>query len=115
MDFRDKQWALLEPLIPPRHTRPDGRERPWRHARGVLTGILWVLRTGPLWRDVPDQYFSPATCHRRSQERSRTGVFEQILRTLADDLRDRGKFDLTECIVGTIFEGASKGAFEWAR
>ena len=99
VDLKDAQWAILEPLIPKPHVRPDGRGRPWRHARDVLNGILWVLRTGAPWQDLPDRYPSPATCHRRFQEWSRSGVFAKILHTLAVDLRDRGKLDLSECFI----------------
>jgi transposase len=77
VDLKDAQWAILEPLIPKPHVRPDGRGRPWRHARDVLNGILWVLRTGAPWQDMPDRYPSPATCHRRFSEWSRRGVFEK--------------------------------------
>ena len=52
MDLRDAQWAILNPLLPPRG-RPEGRGRPWRDARAVLNGVLWVLRTGAPWRDLP--------------------------------------------------------------
>jgi transposase len=115
MDLKDEQWAILEPLIPPPHRRPDGRGRPWRDAREVVNGILWVLRTGAPWQDVPKRYPSPATCHRRFQDWNRTGVFEKILRARAEDLRDRGKLDLTECFVDASFVGAKKGGFVWAR
>ena len=114
MDLKDAQWTILEPLIPKPHTRPDGRGRPWRHAREVLNGILWVLRTGAPWQDIPDRYPSPATCHRRFQEWLRSGVFVKILAALATDLRDRGKLDLTECFVDATFVGAKKGGFAWA-
>lgn len=114
MDLKDAQWKILEPLIPKPHTRPDGRGRPWRHAREVLNGILWVLRTGAPWQDIPDRYPSPATCHRRFQEWLRSGVFLKILTALATDLRDRGKLDLTECFIDATFVGAKKGGFAWA-
>ena len=113
MDLRDAQWAILEPLIPKPHVRPDGRGRPWRHARDVLNGILWVLRTGAPWQDLPSRYPSPATCHRRFQEWSRSGVLVKILTALAVDLRDRGKLDLSECFVDATFVGAKKGGFVW--
>ncbi len=115
MDLKDEQWTVLEPLIPKPHRRADGRGRPWRDDREVLNGILWVLRTGAPWQDVPDRYPSPATCHRRFQQWVRTGVFRKILRALAEDLRDRGKLDLTECFIDATFVGAKKGAFVWAR
>jgi len=115
MDLKDPQWELLEPLIPKPHVRGDGRGRPWRHAREVLNGILWVLRTGAPWQDIPPRYPSPATCHRRFQEWVRNGVFEKILRALARDLLDRGRLDLSECFVDATFVGAKKGGFAWAR
>jgi putative transposase of IS4/5 family DUF4096 len=46
VDLTDEQWEVLEPLIPNPSRRSDGRGRPWRTPRGVLDGILWVLRTG---------------------------------------------------------------------
>jgi len=45
MDLTDAQWEILKPLFQPKR-RPDGRGRPWRDARAVLNGVLWVLRTG---------------------------------------------------------------------
>ena len=51
MDLTDKQWAVLEPIFRPRR-RPDGRGRPWTDARGVLNGVLWILRTGAPWADL---------------------------------------------------------------
>ena len=115
MDLKDAQWAILEPLIPKPHVRPDGRGRPWRHAREVLNGILWVLRTGAPWQDMPDRYPSPATCHRRFQQWVRSGVFAKILHALAVDLRDRGKLELSECFIDASFVGAKKGGLVWAR
>ena len=45
MDLTDQQWTIIEPLFEEKR-RPDGRARPWRDARTVLNGVLWVLRTG---------------------------------------------------------------------
>ena len=114
MDLTDEQWNILEPLIPKPRVRADGRGRPWCDDRQVLNGILWVLRTGAHWRDVPERYPSPATCHRRHQEWSRTGVFNRILQALAEDLRSRGKLDLSECFIDGTFVVAKKGGFAWA-
>jgi transposase len=113
MALKDEQWRILEPLIPQPHRRSDGRGRPWRDAREVLNGILWVLRTGAPWQGMPDGYPSPATCHRRFQAWVRSGVFEKILRALAEDLRDRGELDLSECFIDATFVGAKRGALCW--
>ena len=56
MDLTDAQWRRLEPLMPKPWTRPDGKGRPWRDPRDVLNGVLWVMRTGAPWHDLPDRY-----------------------------------------------------------
>jgi transposase len=56
MDLTDEQWAILEPLLPEPERRWEGRDRPWRPAREVLNGVLWVLRTGAPWHDLPERY-----------------------------------------------------------
>jgi hypothetical protein len=52
MDLTDVQWAVLEPTFRPRR-RPDGRGRPWTDPRAVMNGVLWFLRTGAPWHDLP--------------------------------------------------------------
>ena len=82
MDLTDKQWDVLKPLFEPKR-RSDGRGRPWRDARDVLNGVLWVLRTGAPWKDLPDRYPPYQTCHRRFQQWRRTGVLRDVLERLA--------------------------------
>lgn len=115
MDMTEEQWAILKPLIPEKIGRADGKGRPRLNNREVLNGILWVLRTGAAWQDLPDRYPSPATCHRRFQEWRREGVLERILQTLARDLKERGQLDLTECFIDGFFVVAKKGAGQWER
>ncbi len=52
-DLSDKEWAMLEPLIPP--GKPDGRPREV-NMRAVLNGIFYVLRSGCAWRMLPRDY-----------------------------------------------------------
>jgi transposase len=113
MGLTDKQWAVLEPIFRPRR-RPDGRGRPWTAPRGVLNGVLWVLRTGAPWHDLPRRYSPYQTCHRRFQLWQRSGRLEVLLQRLAADLRDRGKIDLSEAFVDATFAGARKGALPLA-
>lgn len=114
MDLTDKQWALIEPLFETKR-RADGRGRPWRDPRDVLNGVLWVLRTGAPWKDLPDRYPPYQTCHRRFQQWQRTGVLRDLPECLAEDLRLRGKLDLTEGFIDATFAGAKKGAMKSAR
>ncbi len=109
MDMTEEQWAILKPLIPNKLAREDGKGRPRVEGREVLNGILWVLRTGAAWQDLPDRYPSPATCHRRFQEWRREGVLEKILQTLARDLKERGELDLSECFIDGFFVVAKRG------
>jgi transposase len=115
MDLTDEQWDVLKPLIlvPPR--RPDGRGRPWLDPRAVLNGILWILRTGAPWKDLPPRYPPYQTCHRRFQLWVRSGVLDQILRALAQDLHERGGLDLSECFIDGTFVVAKKGGVGWER
>ena len=113
VDLTDEQWAMLEPLIskPPR--RPDRRGRPWRDARQVLNGVLWVLRTGAPWRDLPGRYPPYQTCHRRFQKWIEEGVLGSVLEALAEDLDERGQIDLSECYIDATFVVAKKGGVCW--
>jgi transposase len=100
---------IIEPLFEEKR-RPDGRGRPWRDARAVLNGVLWVLRTGAPWHDLPDRYPPYQTCHRRFQQWRKNGVFRDLLTCLAEDLPLRGKIDLTEGFIDARFTAAKKGA-----
>ena len=88
MDLTDEQWVVLEPLIPEPPCRPDQRRRPRRDTREVLDGVLWVLRTGARWRDLPETYPPYQTCHRRFQRWVRDGTLKWVLTALAKHLCD---------------------------
>jgi transposase len=110
MDLTDEQWSVISPLIPALPRRPDGKGRPWKDSREVMNGILWILRTGAPWYDLPDRYPPHQTCHRRFQQWVRSGVLDRILQALADDLHERGNLDLSECYIDGTFVIAKKGA-----
>lgn len=81
-DLTDDQWAMLESIVPEPRRRDDGRGRPWRDRREVLNGILYVLRTGSRWADLPAQYPPYQTCHRRFLQWVRSGVMGTVLQAL---------------------------------
>ena len=115
MDLTDEQWKRLESLIPSPKHRPGGRGRPPRDPREVLNGILWILRTGAPWKDLPERYPSYQTCHRWFQAWVRACALEEILLALAEDLRERGGIDIREAFIDGTFAPAKKGAPEWAK
>lgn len=115
VDLTDEQWKVLEPLLPKLRRRKDGRGRPWRDNRETLNGILWVLRSGARWKDLPAPYPPYQTCHRRFQGWVRSRVFPRIMRALAQGLANRGDLDMSECFIDGSFASAKKGAEKSAR
>lgn len=113
MYITNEQWNIVEPLIPKHRCSFDGRGRPRRNDREVLEGILWILKTGARWKDLPREYPPHQTCHRRLQEWVRRGVIHGILTAIAQDMELRGKIDLSECFIDGTFASAKKGARVW--
>jgi transposase len=108
-DLTDQHWKILDDLIPEPKRRQDGRGRPWKSRRAVLNGILWVLRTGAPWADLPQRYPSYQTYHRRFQQWVQAGIMRGVLEALAEDLRTRGGLDVREAFIDGSFAPAKKG------
>jgi transposase len=111
MDLSEKQWELIIPLLPKPKFREDGKGRPPQDLRKILNGILWVCRTGAPWKDVPNRYVSYQTCHRYFQTWVKSGVWVKVLKKLAEDLKSRGKIDMSECFIDGTFASAKKGGY----
>lgn len=60
---------------------PAGRGRggQWRDHRQVINGILWKIRTGARWRDLPERYGPWKTCHERLRRWTADGTWDRIL------------------------------------
>ena len=113
-ELTDEQWSLIEPLFDKGNV-VQTRGRPLREAREVLNGVLWILRSGARWCDLPDRFPPYQTCHRRFQQWVRDGRLLKVIERLAADLHTRGKLDLSECFIDGTFVSAKKGASEWER
>lgn len=90
-DLSDEKWAQLEPLLPPEHSGKKGH--PYNDHRKVLGGILWRLRTGSPWRDVPERYGPYQTCYDRFVHFKDKGLWQQILETLQQNADADGQLD----------------------
>src|SRR5205085_4229716 len=108
-ELSDEQWSLIEPLFDQPPTI-RGRGRPRRAEREVMNGVLWILRSGARWCDLPTRFPPYQTCHRRFQQWVKNGTLKRVLETLAEDLRTRGELDLSECFIDGTFIAAKKGA-----
>ncbi|WP_459923580.1 IS5 family transposase [Desulfatiferula olefinivorans] len=111
MELTNEQWNRIEQLI--RATTPpkDPRGRKPRNPREVLNGILWILRTGAPWQDLPSRYPPHQTCPRRFQQWVEQGLFRKIAHELAQDLYERGQIDIREAFIDETFVPAKKGVF----
>jgi transposase len=114
MDLRDAQWSVLELFFTPK-PKLEKRGRPPQDARAVLNGVLWVLRTGAPWKDLPKRYPPYQTCHRWFQQWQEDGTLTDLLQALVADLIERGKVDIGEAFIDGSFAGAKKGAQELVR
>ena len=115
MELTNEQWNRIEPIILSLTPIKDPRGRKARDPRDILNAILWILRTGALWKDLPQRYPPYQTCHRRFQQWVGQGVFQRIAQELVEDLNERGKIDIREAFIDGSFAPAKKGVLLSAR
>jgi len=84
------QWRRLEPLLPPERPRTG---RPNHDHRTILNGILWVLRTGAPWRDLPERYGRVGTVSSRFYRWRQSGVWQRVLEALQAQADAEGLID----------------------
>ena len=113
-ELTDEQWAVLEPLRPPARPRTG---RPNKDHRLVVEAILWRLRTGAPWRDLPARYGPWQSVYTRFRRRQRAGVWARVLAALQAEADARGDLDWSlHFLDGTVIRahphaaGAKKGA-----
>src|SRR6201996_3351216 len=100
----DDLWAEVEPVLPPpkpRRFRFPGRKPV--DDRKALTGILFVLKTGIPWEDLPQEMGcgSGMTCWRRLHDWQHAGVWGRLVELLLAHLRGADKIDFSRFIVDT--------------
>jgi transposase len=97
----DELWSLVEPLLPPQktvRTFRDGR-KPKPH-RPVLEAILFVLKTGIPWEDLPPQFgMSGMTCWRRLRDWNEAGVWPELQKVLLAHLQYWDLIDWSRCLI----------------
>jgi transposase len=89
-EVTDQQWEAINPLLPKRIAR-TGRKP--ADARMMLNGILWVLRTGAPWRDLPERFGPWQTVYDYFRNWRADGTFDKILQALQIRLDRDGKID----------------------
>src|SRR5262245_9010042 len=112
-DLTNTQWERLQPLLPPLKPKTG---RPAVDHRRILNGILWMLRTGAPWRELPDRYGPWRTVASRFCRWQRAGIWEQLLAAVQAQADAAGQINWQGYYVdGTMFRahqhaaGAKKG------
>ena len=80
-DVPDSLWRRIEPLLPPERPKPKGG-RPRVPDRVAMAGIIDRVRTGCQWKALPPDFGSGSTCHLRTMQWVRAGVFAKIFEEL---------------------------------
>ena len=96
----DDLWTLIEPVLPVPVARPKGGRPPLDNRR-VLTGILFVLKTGIPWEYLPAEMGcgSGMTCWRRLRNWQQAGVWKKVHHILLNRLRAADRIDWSRAVV----------------
>jgi len=89
-ELTDEQWDVIEPLLPKR-TATTGRKP--KDPRQMLNGILWILRTGAPWRDLPERFGPWKTVYDYDRNWRNDGTFDRIVQELQIRLDQEGRID----------------------
>lgn len=110
----DFEWNSIRGFLPAERNGKPGR--PWKHHRTIINGILFVLKTGIPWRDLPEEYGKYKTVYNRFRLWVKTGLWLKIVQKLIARLLKEGEIDFELwCIDGTVIRahrsaaGALKG------
>ena len=106
-ELEDAEWELIADLLPAR--KRTGR--PPRDLREVVNGMMWILKTGAPWRDLPERYGPWSTVYWRFREWSLDGTFDRIVERLQLRLDEEGyvEWDLW-CVDGSSVRAARAAA-----
>jgi transposase len=89
-EMSDEQWQQVEPLLPPQKPK-TGRSN--LDHRMVINGIIWILRTGAPWRDLPERYGKWQTVSSRFYRWQKRGIWDRLLAELQQLKDAKGQLD----------------------
>jgi putative transposase len=81
-ELSDEQWNRIKDLLPGKKSDPG---RTGADNRNFVNGVLWVLRSGARWCDLPERYGNWKTTHKRFTRWAKSGVWEKVFQSLLKD------------------------------
>ncbi len=104
-DLTDEQWEKICASLP-----VSGKGRPFNNMRRTVNGILWIMRTGAPWRDLPPEYGNWNTVYKCFAKWEKTGIFMALFQDLCQeaDMQDVS-IDSSCCKAHQHSAGAKKG------
>ena len=105
-ELSDVSWEKIKNVLPSR----KGRGRPPSEARQMLNGMLWIVRTGAPWRDLPERFGPWQTVYKRFNRWSRAGVWDRVLGCLQAAAEAQGKIDWELFCIDSTVVRASRAA-----
>ena len=105
-DLTEPQWKLIQLLLPP--PKPTGRPR--ADDRRTLNAILFVLRAGCRWEDLPERYGNHVTAWRRHRTWTEDGTWERLWRTFLAHLDAQDQVAWEQVLLDGTFVPAKKRA-----
>lgn len=102
----DPQWNRIAHLF----ERPRRPGRQWKDHRLMLDGILWVMKTGAPWRDLPERFGPWKTVYERFRRWRREGLLDRVVAQLQRDLDREGLIDWSAFCLDATHVRASRSA-----
>ena len=109
MQLNDEQWDVIRKHFPEENPIPGKPGPKPTSARKILEAVLWILKTGAQWAELPQRYPPYQTVHRRFQVWCRDDTLCDILFDLANQLSERGVIDARESFIDAMFSPAKGG------
>ena len=88
-ELTEEQWERIGPLLPPE--KPCGGGRPATAHRQIINGVLWILKTGAPWRDLPERYGPWQTVYGRFNRWRKNGVWQRLFEHLLAEADSLGE------------------------
>ena len=100
-NLTDREWNAIRVFLPKERTGKAGR--PWKPHRQLINGILFVLRTGIPWADLPEEFGKYKTVYNRFRRWVKSGLWQRIFKALINRFLADGEIDFELwCVDATI-------------